>query len=90
MKTVKDTINKILYFARPHVSNLAILLLNIGQDSCGGDSGGPLMTRNKTGKGQWFQVGLVSWGLRKCGTKGVPGVYTNVRTYLKWILDHIE
>jgi len=61
-----------------------------GQDSCAGDSGGPLMTANKTGRGQWFQVGLVSWGLTKCGTEGVPGVYTNVRTYLKWILDHIE
>ena len=48
------------------------------------------MTANKTGRGQWYQVGLVSWGLKKCGTKGVPGVYTNVKSYLNWILDHIE
>ena len=64
-----------------------------GQDSCKGDSGGPLMTSIKNGtilKKQWFQVGLVSWGLDKCGTKGIPGVYTNVKSHLKWILDNMN
>ena len=62
-----------------------------GQDSCSGDSGGPLMTAKMTeNRKQWFQVGLVSWGLTKCGTKGIPGVYTNVKTYLKWILDNLN
>lgn len=62
-----------------------------GQDSCAGDSGGPLMTAKMTNnKKQWFQVGVVSWGQTKCGTKGIPGVYTNVKTYLKWILDNLN
>jgi len=62
-----------------------------GKDSCSGDSGGPLMIeRKKANKPRkaWTQIGLVSWGI-VCGTQGVPGVYTNVQHYLKWILDHL-
>jgi len=62
-----------------------------GKDSCGGDSGGPLIIERKKGNSprkSWTQIGLVSWGVA-CGTPGVPGVYTNVQHYLKWILDHL-
>ena len=64
-----------------------------GQDSCNGDSGGPLMTsidNEKISEKQWIQVGIVSWGLDKCGMKGIPGVYTNVKDYLKWVLDNMN
>ncbi|KFB43789.1 AGAP009844-PA-like protein [Anopheles sinensis] len=55
-----------------------------GTDSCRGDSGGPLM-RNVSNI--WYLAGVVSFGAKVCGTKGLPGVYTNVEKYLSWIED---
>lgn len=54
-----------------------------GQDTCDGDSGGPL-TVNGT------LYGIVSWGY-KCGEPFYPGVYTNVVDLLWWIkwISHI-
>ncbi|KFB45711.1 AGAP010833-PA-like protein [Anopheles sinensis] len=53
-----------------------------GQDTCHGDSGGPLMFEHA---GATFLVGITSFGRPKCGKDGVPGVYTNVTHYLNWI-----
>lgn len=61
-----------------------------GKDSCGGDSGGPLMkveTLSSTPK--YFLIGVVSFGNAKCGST-VPAIYTDVRYYLGWILDNIR
>ncbi|XP_058823601.1 CLIP domain-containing serine protease B4-like isoform X1 [Topomyia yanbarensis] len=58
-----------------------------GKDTCSGDSGGPLMKRIKS---NWFLFGIVSFGPNKCGTKDVPGVYTNVAKYIDWIENNIE
>jgi secreted trypsin-like serine protease len=57
------------------------------QDSCKGDSGGPL--KMFVGA-RMFQVGVVSFGTSKCATEGYPGVYTRVGRYMKWILDTIK
>ncbi|XP_078051395.1 trypsin-1 [Augochlora pura] len=46
-----------------------------GKDSCFGDSGGPLASKNTI-------YGVVSFG-RNCGT--VPGVYESVLYYRQWI-----
>lgn len=53
-----------------------------GIDSCRGDSGGPLMANFY---GRWFAHGIVSHGPNRCGTPNMPGVYTNVSYYLRWI-----
>ncbi|XP_052901921.1 CLIP domain-containing serine protease B14-like [Anopheles moucheti] len=53
-----------------------------GQDTCHGDSGGPLM---QSVRGAWYLAGITSFGWPRCGKEGVPGVYTNVNHYLGWI-----
>uniref|UniRef100_A0A8C8WHU2 Peptidase S1 domain-containing protein n=1 Tax=Panthera leo TaxID=9689 RepID=A0A8C8WHU2_PANLE len=57
-----------------------------GKDLCQGDSGGPLVCKFKD---TWVQVGLVSWGLG-CGRGNVPGVYTDIAAYSKWIVEVIN
>jgi trypsin len=52
-----------------------------GTDSCTGDSGGPLMARDRVGL---VQIGVISWG-DGCGKIGRPGVYVRVDKYLGWI-----
>jgi secreted trypsin-like serine protease len=49
-----------------------------GTDTCQGDSGGPMVRQN--GKGEWVQVGIVSWGLG-CARTGYPGVYSQISTF---------
>jgi len=50
-------------------------------DACEGDSGGPLICREK----HVYQVaGLVSWAAG-CAQKDKPGVYTNVYKFNDWI-----
>jgi len=52
-----------------------------GEDTCIGDSGGPLI---KNYKGFNYLVGIVSKGIT-CGAKGVPGIYTRVSYFSDWI-----
>merc|ERR1712226_1713428 len=55
-------------------------------DGCQGDSGGPLMCKVD---GKSYLAGLVSWGIG-CATEGVPGGYTNVANYHKWIVETVD
>ncbi|CAH1983365.1 unnamed protein product [Acanthoscelides obtectus] len=61
---------------------------NTGEDSCSGDSGGPLMNwKAKGGSKQYFLLGIVSFGQSYCGEN--PSVYTNTNHFMLWILDNI-
>jgi hypothetical protein len=56
----------------------------INQDSCSGDSGGPMVAVSAGGGIQ--QIGVVSWGANDCaGEKQSYGVYTRVAAYRDWI-----
>jgi hypothetical protein len=44
-------------------------------DTCGGDSGGPLMVPRG---GAFALVGVTSWGSDPCGRLGMPGVYARL------------
>lgn len=59
----------------------------LGKDSCKGDSGGPLMYEN----GRIYEVlGVVSFGPTPCGLEDIPGVYSKVSEYVRWIKSNIE
>ena len=61
------------------------------KDSCIGDSGGPLVVKEMKGIHETYTViGVVSYGDVECGTKDMPGVYTNIAYYNRWILDNID
>ena len=64
-------------------------MIILGKDSCSGDSGGPLISR-KGKEDPMYLKGIVSFGARRCGEKGVPGVYTNMLTYMRWISKHMK
>ena len=57
------------------------------RDSCGGDSGSPLLAYGP--RGETVQVGLVSYGSKNCGG-GRPAVYTRVGAFMEWIAANIE
>jgi secreted trypsin-like serine protease len=51
--------------------------------ACWADSGGPLVSK-ATGN----LIGIVSTGVG-CARKGLPGIYTRVSRYTKWIEEHV-
>ena len=66
------------------IDHQPVKMLNFtGRDTCSGDSGGPLLVKSDR-HSPTFLLGVVSFGINKCGT-GVPGVYTNVQSFMPWI-----
>ena len=59
------------------------------KDSCSGDSGGPLTYKQSTDQ-PFYQVGIVSFGLKNCGQEDVPGVYTRVAAFTEWIASKMR
>lgn len=58
-----------------------------GQDTCNGDSGGPLTV---TVDGEDYSAGVVSWGSNDCASAGAYGVYARTSTQLDWISAAME
>ncbi|CAH0699966.1 unnamed protein product [Spodoptera exigua] len=62
------------------------------RDSCAGDSGGPLLCRDRTmryflqGKLGAVQPGITSFG-DGCGKRGKYGIYTRTAGYVSWMRD---
>lgn len=56
---------------------------SLGQDTCFGDSGGPLLVNADSGTP--VSIGITSFGTSECGRPDPPGVYTNVAFYRDWI-----
>ncbi|XP_036674140.3 spaetzle-processing enzyme [Drosophila suzukii] len=62
-----------------------------GKDTCGGDSGGPLMVPITSGGRDVFYIaGVTSYGTKPCGLKGWPGVYTRTGAFVNWIKQKLE
>uniref|UniRef100_A0A182SDE5 Peptidase S1 domain-containing protein n=1 Tax=Anopheles maculatus TaxID=74869 RepID=A0A182SDE5_9DIPT len=57
------------------------------QDTCRGDTGGPLMYSHTDRA--WYLVGVASFR-KQCAITGEPAVYTNVATFTDWIIDNLE
>lgn len=53
-----------------------------GQDTCRGDSGGPLTAQNSL-------VGITSYGSRRCGV-GQPGGYTFAPLFKEWVAEKMR
>uniref|UniRef100_A0A4W3KJ95 Peptidase S1 domain-containing protein n=1 Tax=Callorhinchus milii TaxID=7868 RepID=A0A4W3KJ95_CALMI len=53
-------------------------------DACDGDSGGPLLCEESSGK--WFVAGVVSAG-EGCARSGLAGIYTRLAKFYNWILQ---
>lgn len=56
-------------------------------DTCGGDSGGPLIAYDESGCPHL--VGTVSWG-QSCAEPKHPGIYTSVAHFRDWIVKLTE
>lgn len=55
-----------------------------GQDTCTGDSGGPVIDANG------YLIGITSWGYsEECANPDYSGVYTRVGKYIQWIAENI-
>jgi len=61
--------------------------INGGIDTCGGDSGGPLLVA--TPEGGWLLAGITSWGTG-CGDPNSFGVYTRSSSFRPWVREFVH
>lgn len=70
------------------VDETHLCAVELGKNSCNGDSGGPLM--NQFQAHYMVLEGIVSYGIKDCKKTTYPGVYTRVRSYGDWLREHME
>ncbi|XP_035682852.1 cationic trypsin-like [Branchiostoma floridae] len=58
-------------------------------DSCDGDSGGPLICPSPDGS-RWELQGIVNWGIKPCGQTNKPVMYARVTAFKSWIEQTIQ
>uniref|UniRef100_A0A2M3Z534 Phenoloxidase-activating factor 2 n=1 Tax=Anopheles braziliensis TaxID=58242 RepID=A0A2M3Z534_9DIPT len=59
-----------------------------GKAACQGDGGSPLVCPIPNTQDQYYQTGIVVWGVG-CGENGIPGFYANVAKFRNWIDQHM-
>lgn len=82
----KQAITKLVGNADPLYDEINVCSNGVNPNNesvCSGDSGGPLVQNDKL-------IGIVSWAIIPCGSKGAPSVYTNVAYFVDWIEDTIK
>ena len=62
----------------------AISVFNMGQNTCGGDSGGALVIFDE---GKYIQIGVVSFAAKDMCGDGHPSGFIRIRSYLQWMHD---
>lgn len=60
-----------------------------GKDTCKGDGGSPLVCPIPGTVHQYYQAGIVAWGIG-CGDDHTPGVYVNIPLFRNWIDDKVQ
>ena len=55
-----------------------------GKDACKGDGGSPMVCQAPHFADQYFQVGIVSWGVG-CKESSIPAAYVDVAQFRPWV-----
>ncbi|XP_015176246.1 PREDICTED: transmembrane protease serine 9-like [Polistes dominula] len=87
INTCRQALNNVVGTTPIHETNVCTGPLTGGYSACSGDSGGPLAI--KSGSNSEI-IGVVSWGIIPCGTRGAPSVYTRVSAFNSWIENKIN
>ncbi|XP_035790729.1 phenoloxidase-activating factor 2-like [Anopheles albimanus] len=60
-----------------------------GKAACQGDGGSPLVCPIPNRQDQYYQPGIVVWGVGCGENPGIPGFYANVAKFRNWIDQHM-